>query len=132
MNMNLIWFVCYFQLGDDEWGSKYRHNLEKFNVDTQHVVTVHGKSTGLAQINVAENGENQIVIIPGANDVITCDDIDKAQDVLDASKVYISKCYPKVMKIKIWIISGLGMSIGNTIAGHIIGSSAVQKWNFYT
>lgn len=74
-------------MGNDEWGCKYRENLEKFSVNTNHVGTVNGKSTGLAQINVAENGENQIVIIPGANDMLSCADVDKAQDVMDMSKV---------------------------------------------
>lgn len=50
--------------------------------------TVNGKSTGLAQINVAENGDNQIVIIPGVNDILSAADVEKAQDVLDSSKVY--------------------------------------------
>lgn len=76
-----------YQLGDDDWGDKYRENLERFSVDTNHVETITGKSTGIAQINVAENGENQIVIIPGANDMLSPIDIDKAQDVLDSSKV---------------------------------------------
>lgn len=76
-----------FQLGDDEWGPKYRENLEKFNVGTNYVETAIGKSTGIAQINVAENGENQIVIIPGANDMLSPNDIDKAQELLDSSKV---------------------------------------------
>lgn len=77
------------KVGDDEWADKYRENLEKFNVNISHVETVTGKSTGIAQINVAESGENQIVIIPGANDVLSPTDIEKAQDVLDSSKVYL-------------------------------------------
>lgn len=78
------------QLGDDDWGNKYRENLEKFNVNIDHVKTINGKSTGIAQINVAEDGENQIVIIPGANDSLLPTDIESAQDVLDSSKVYKS------------------------------------------
>lgn len=77
------------QLGNDEWGDKYRENLEKYNVSTNYVETANGKSTGLAQINVAENGENQIVIIPGANDLLIPADVEKAQDVLEQSKVLV-------------------------------------------
>lgn len=81
--------VLISKLGNDEWGDKYRENLEKYNVSTNYVETVNGKSTGLAQINVAENGDNQIVIIPGANDVLSAADVEKAQDVLDSSKVLV-------------------------------------------
>lgn len=34
-------------------------------MNTSYVENINEKSTGLAQINVAENGENQIIIIPG-------------------------------------------------------------------
>ena len=65
--------------------------MEKFNVGTNYVETTIGKSTGIAQINVAEDGENQIVIIPGANDMLSPTDIDKAQDLLESSKVIFFK-----------------------------------------
>lgn len=74
-------------MGDDDWGKKYMDNLTKFNVSTTHVEMVKGKTTGTAQIIVAENGENQIVIIPGAHDLLTMADVEKAQDVLDQTKV---------------------------------------------
>lgn len=76
-----------FQVGDDDWGKKYIDNLTKFNVSTTHVEMVKGKNTGTAQINVAENGENQIVIIPGAHDLLTMSDVEKAQEVLEQTKV---------------------------------------------
>lgn len=77
----------FLQVGDDDWGKKYRDNLEKLNVGTDFVGTVNGKSTGLAQIIVGENGENQIVIIPGANDLLSSSDVEKAHNVLDSTKV---------------------------------------------
>lgn len=75
-------------MGDDEWGTKYLENLKNLNVNTEYVGIASGKNTGLAQINVAESGENQIVIVPGANDTIAPADVENVQDVLDASKVF--------------------------------------------
>lgn len=69
--------------------------MEKLNVSVDNVGIASGKTTGLAQINVAENGENQIVIVPGANDAIVPADVDKVQDVLDASKVIYILLLPK-------------------------------------
>lgn len=78
------------QVGEDDWGAKYIDNLQSFGVNTQYVRRVKGKATGMAQINVAENGDNQIVIIPGANDTIVQADIEEcACDVLDKSKVLL-------------------------------------------
>lgn len=80
--------VLISKVGDDEWGSRYLENLKNLNVNTDNVGVASGKNTGLAQINVAENVENQIVIVPGANDSIVPADVEKVQDVLDASKVW--------------------------------------------
>ncbi|KOB72371.1 Ribokinase [Operophtera brumata] len=54
-------------LGDDQWGEKYKKHLNQVGVNVTHVQITPGVTTGIAQISVAENGENQIVIVPGAN-----------------------------------------------------------------
>lgn len=59
-----------------------------------YVDTVNMKSTGTAQIIVSKDGENQIVIIPGANDSLTVEDYDKAQEIFDNSKVFKIKHMP--------------------------------------
>lgn len=75
------------QVGNDDWGQRYLENLQKMHVNTEHVTVINNKPTGKAHINVGENGDNQIVIIPGANDTIAPADIESIQHVLDASKV---------------------------------------------
>lgn len=75
------------QFGEDEWADKYDEHLKKFGVCSKFIDRVAGKNTGLAQINVAENGENQIVIIPGSNDSLSPSDVENAAEVLDSSKV---------------------------------------------
>lgn len=75
------------QLGDDDWGRKYKENLAIFDVSATHVGVVTGRNTGMAQIHVADNGQNQIVIIPGANDALSTTDIEGAHELLDSSKV---------------------------------------------
>lgn len=83
----LIFRSHQMQFGDDEWADKYDDHLKKFGVCSKFIDRVAGKSTGLAQINVAENGENQIVIIPGANDSLSPSDVENAAELLDSSKV---------------------------------------------
>lgn len=92
--------------------------------------TVNGKSTGLAQINVAENGDNQIVIIPGANDILSAADVEKAQDVLDASKVYFLIWLFDYIYILTFLFNnvcceGFSLSIGDTITSNISGSTKI-------
>jgi len=57
-------------LGADDMGRQLRAHLEAVGVDTAGVGTVAGVS-GVALITVAENGENSIVVAPGANGAVT-------------------------------------------------------------
>lgn len=91
------------QLGDDDWGRKYKENLAKFHVSATHVGEVSGRSTGMAQINVADNGENQIVIAPGANDLLSTTEIEEAHELLDSSKVSRNQGICPGQLIQIWL-----------------------------
>ncbi len=53
-------------VGDDVFGSALLDNLSAAGVGTAAVKRVDGPS-GVATILVAENGENSIVVVPGAN-----------------------------------------------------------------
>lgn len=59
------------------------------NVCTKHVGTVEGEVTGVAQISVSDNGDNQIVIVPGANNTLCPADIENAKDMVDNAKVVV-------------------------------------------
>ncbi len=54
-------------VGEDEYGSDLRRNLEENGVSTQHLLTLSGAPTGQAAITVSKAGENMIVVLPGAN-----------------------------------------------------------------
>lgn len=65
--------VCMIScLGDDVYGQMYLDNFAKFGVDTEHVHLAAGAS-GVAPIWVEPDGTNRIIIIPGANDLLTPD-----------------------------------------------------------
>ncbi|KAI6237559.1 Ribokinase [Aphelenchoides besseyi] len=54
-------------VGDDMFGEHNLENLRKAGVNTELVVKQKDSPTGCAAITVDENGENNIVITPGAN-----------------------------------------------------------------
>lgn len=57
-------------VGDDEAGDWMRNILEREAIDISRIATVPGKPTGLALIAVGADGENQIIVNPGANGAI--------------------------------------------------------------
>lgn len=56
------------RVGADEGGTLYRERLAAAGIDVTHLVTDIEASTGHALIVLAEDGENSIVVVPGAND----------------------------------------------------------------
>ncbi|GMQ60225.1 ribokinase [Vallitalea sediminicola] len=53
-------------VGDDNIGEQLKNNLAKENINVDGVNVVDGPS-GVAMITVADNGDNTIVVYPGAN-----------------------------------------------------------------
>lgn len=59
------------KVGDDTFGPQLIHNLQAIGVDVSSIEVAKNTSTGLAVIYVDEDAQNEIVVIPGANQ--TCD-----------------------------------------------------------
>ena len=68
-------------VGKDSFGPQLREGLKSAGVDTSYVATVPGPS-GVALITTAADGENSIVVIPGANGLLTAAGLEKAAPVL--------------------------------------------------
>lgn len=54
-------------VGSDAFGAEYVRHFEKNGVDTSLVGVSQGNTTGTATIEVNADGENHIVVVPGAN-----------------------------------------------------------------
>jgi ribokinase len=65
-------------VGEDVFGDALLANLKREGVDTQAVARVPGPS-GVAQIQVADNGQNSIVVVPGSNAKVDPAAIDRQQ-----------------------------------------------------
>jgi ribokinase len=74
-------------VGDDEAGRELLGSLEADEVDRSRVRVVGGVPSGIAFITVGEDGENQIVISPGANARLSTDDVAAAGAALVAAAV---------------------------------------------
>lgn len=60
-------------------------------VNTTHVQITPNVTSGIAQISVAENGENQIVIVPGANGYLTIKDVEECTELIQNADVIIGQ-----------------------------------------
>lgn len=62
-------------VGDDPHGRLLRESLDAAGVDTTRVRSVEGVATGTAMITVSGEGENTIVVSPGANAELSATDV---------------------------------------------------------
>ncbi len=58
-------------VGDDAFGEPFLRALEAAGVDSSSVAVLPGFSTGVAPIWVDASGENSIVVVPGANALVS-------------------------------------------------------------
>jgi ribokinase len=69
-------------VGSDSFGVQLRNGLKDSGVDTASVNTVEGAS-GVALITTGVRGENNIVVVPGANGKLTPQLLEKAAPILE-------------------------------------------------
>lgn len=80
------------KVGDDENGEILLANLKKNNVDTSRIeIEGHETPSGAAYICVSDDGENSIVVIPGANSKVDRKYIDKNIDCIRKAKLCIAQ-----------------------------------------
>lgn len=75
-------------LGDDAFGEVLLRSLQDDGVDVTGVKRVAGVATGVASIYVAE-GDNSIVVVPGANYRMEPADIDRNEDKLRQADIVL-------------------------------------------
>lgn len=73
-------------VGRDGYGELLRASLESAGVRTDLVRTAD-RPTGIAYITVTSDGENSIVVSPGANTAVTPDDVCAAGEVIRTARV---------------------------------------------
>lgn len=75
------------KVGADEHGEILLNTLDKYGVDTKHIKKEG--TTGKAFIHVNSEGENNIVLVPGANHKMTKEDIDTNLGLIQESDLLI-------------------------------------------
>lgn len=66
------------RVGADSFGNALKANLADVGVDVRPVLDTAAEATGVAIIHVDEAGQNSITVAPGANSVLSPNDVDSA------------------------------------------------------
>lgn len=70
------------RVGADSFGEELINNLQASGVQTNNIFIDETVNSGVAIINVDHNGENQIVVVPGANGRVNQEDVERLSHLL--------------------------------------------------
>lgn len=82
----VIFLAC---LGQDDLGQKAIEGYEKEGIDTRYISIDKEYPTGVASIIINRNGENSIVVAPGANNQLSREAIDKILPVMETVDIVL-------------------------------------------
>lgn len=77
------------RVGNDAFGQTLVKALVAAGVQTDHVMTDSHQHSGVALIAVAQSGENQIIVVPGANGAVNAEDVSRLQIALSDAKLLL-------------------------------------------
>jgi len=77
------------KLGDDVFGKQTLENFKMFGINTSNVTFTKEAFSGVAPISVDQSGKNSIIIVTGANDLLSRKDIQNAGSTIRSSKVVV-------------------------------------------
>lgn len=76
-------------VGGDEFGRELREGLSREGIDVSHVITDVTTASGVALITVDPEGQNTIVVAPGANWRLRPEHVEAANDTIVSSQVLL-------------------------------------------
>ncbi|MDF2613340.1 MAG: rbsK [Clostridia bacterium] len=88
------------RVGNDQFGHTLMKSLECDGVEVSCIQITEGTSTGIATIIVNGDGDNSIIVVPGANFKLTPEDVDDAEVVIKNSDIMIAQLEVPIDTIK--------------------------------
>lgn len=77
------------RVGAHSFGAELISNLQAAGVETDNIFVDESVSSGVAIITVSHTGENQIIVIPGANGRVNQEDVNRLSHLLPTAKALL-------------------------------------------
>jgi ribokinase len=100
-------------VGKDSFGSILLESLKNSSVSTKNIKCIDEISTGTATIIVEKNGENRIIVVPGANGLVSPEYVDSVWTEISRSSIILLQHEIPIDTIS--IIVGRAASKGITV-----------------
>jgi len=84
-----VYFIA--KLGDDIFAEQSLKNFKKEDVNTKYVIQASEAPSGVALITVDDAGNNVIVVAPGANQMLSPEDVKRAESDITSSGALVAQ-----------------------------------------
>ena len=84
-----VYFIA--KLGDDVFAEQSLSNFKKEAVNTKYVIQTNEAPSGVALITVDDAGNNVIVVAPGANQMLSPEDVRRAESDISSSGALVAQ-----------------------------------------
>ncbi len=84
-----VTFIC--ALGDDLFGTNAIAHYKQEGIDLQGVQKLEGQASGIALITIDEKGENEIVVAPGANNLLSPAHLQEQKPLLAEASILLTQ-----------------------------------------
>lgn len=99
-------------VGHDDRGSELINSLANFGVYVENVSRIHDNTTGVALIQVDSSGNNSIVIVPGANAVLSDDHVNASIKAIEEASIVVAQLEVPAQTVKYAL--SIAKSLGKT------------------
>lgn len=76
-------------VGKDTFGSEMLEIIKQEGIHIEHISVSETEATGVASIVIEEDGENRIIVVPGANIDLSVDDIQALESVISQAEMIV-------------------------------------------
>jgi len=112
------------KLGDDIFGSQSLNNFKKEGVNTKYVVQTKEAPSGVALIMVDDDGNNVIVVAPGANQRLSPENVKEAESSIVSSGALVAQ-----LEVPLETVEFAAQLAGNCKVPFILDPAPAQKLN---
>ena len=101
------------RVGDDLFGREALDGFKKVGMNTDYIVADPLNPSGIATIMVDENGENCISVASGANNALSPDDVDKAEEQIKGASTILMQLETPLATIQ--HAASMGRRLGKSV-----------------
>lgn len=86
LGADVVFLAC---LGQDDFGRKAIQGYKNEGIDTMYISMNRDHPTGVASIIINDKGENSIVVAPGANNMLSRDDVERIIPLMETVDIVL-------------------------------------------